>query len=95
MVSQVKNYDKIKGFIYTEKSNKEVADSKYTFSVDKDFSKEEISKLVEELFKVKIKKINTQNYKPESVRFRGKSGTKKAFKKAIVTLEKGQTIKLN
>lgn len=95
MISEVRNYDKIKSFIYTEKSNKEVADSKYTFSVDKELTKEEISKLIKDLFKVEVEKVNTQNYKSKSVRFRGTSGTTKAFKKAIVTLKKGQTIKLN
>ena len=68
--------------IVTEKSMMGIADKKYTFEVAKAANKIEIAKAVEELFKVKVAKVNT-------VSMRGKlrrQGNTKSWKKAYVTL---------
>ena len=52
-------YDIIKRPIITEQSMAETADKKYTFEVAKDANKIEIAKAVEEIFGVKVAKVNT------------------------------------
>ncbi|HLD76732.1 MAG TPA: 50S ribosomal protein L23 [Rickettsiales bacterium] len=87
------NYDKIKGLIYTEKSNKQLADSnKYCFEVDTSCDKKEIASLVKKLFKVEVLKVNILNIRAKSKRFKGVEGKTNSRKKAIVTLKEGQTI---
>ena len=54
-------YDIIKRPIITEQSMAETADKKYTFEVAKDANKIEIAKAVEEIFGVKVAKVNTLN----------------------------------
>ena len=49
---------------------------------------------IEKIFKVKVIKINTINKKSKMKMVRGRKGYKKGFKKAVVTLKKGQTIDL-
>lgn len=90
------NYDKIKGLIYTEKSNKQLADgNKYSFEVDYSCDKKEIASLVKKLFNVEVTKVNIANIRPETKKFKGVAGQTKARKKAIVTLKEGQTINFN
>ena len=80
-------YDIIKRPIITEQSMAETAGKKYTFEVAKDANKIEIAKAVEEIFGVKVSKVNT-------VRMQGKMkrtgaypmGRRAAYKKAVVTL---------
>ena len=67
---------------------------KYTFQVRKSTTKNEIALAIESLYRVSVKKVNVMNYKSESKFFRGKKGSTKAYKKAIVTLIKGGKIKL-
>ena len=53
------NYDKIKGLIYTEKSNKQLAESnKYCFEVDLDCNKKEVASIIKKIFGVEIIKVN-------------------------------------
>ena len=47
--------------VITEKSMSGIADKKYTFKVAKDANKIEIADAVEQLFKVKVAKVNTIN----------------------------------
>ena len=80
-------YDIIKRPVITEQSMENVADKKYVFMVDINANKTEIKAAVEEVFGVKVAKINT-------VRMQGKvkrtgaypAGRRPAYKKAIVTL---------
>ena len=80
-------YDIIKRPVITEQSMENVADKKYVFMVDVNSNKTEIKAAVEEIFGVKVAKVNT-------VRMQGKvkrtgaypAGRRSAFKKAIVTL---------
>ena len=68
---------------------------KYVFIVDKRANKQEIAAAIEEIYsekKVKVVSVNTINGKPKARRVRGRPGVKPAFKKAIVTLEAGDTI---
>lgn len=79
--------------IITEKSMAVIADKKYTFKVASDANKVEIAAAVEELFKVKVAKVNTVNVRGRSKRVGRYSGTTAAWKKAIVTLtDKSKTI---
>lgn len=67
--------------------------NKYTFVVARDANKVEIKRAVEELFGVKVAKVNTMNV-PGKVRRRGASvGRRPDWKKAIVTLAEGQRIR--
>ena len=76
----------------TEKSNKQVADGKYQLKVDKKSNKKEISSLVKNTFGVDVEKINVLNTKSKTKRFKGVEGTRSSYKKAIITLKKGQSI---
>jgi large subunit ribosomal protein L23 len=67
----------------------------YTFEVAKEANKIEIAKAVEEIFNVKVKKVNTMNVKPKPKRYRyTQQGHTRTWKKAMVTVEEGQTIDL-
>lgn len=88
------NYDKIKKLIYTEKSNKLVANDKYTFEIDYSCTKKEIASLVKKIFNVDVKKVNIINSFGKTKRFKGIVGSKSDIKKAIITLQTGQKINL-
>jgi len=64
----------------------------YAFEVSRDATKDDIRNAVEQLFEVKVVAVNTQNRvgKPRRTRYRG--GVTKAWKKAIVTLDKEHRI---
>ena len=72
--------------IITENSMMGIADKKYTFQVAKDANKIEIAKAVEELFSVKVSKVNTISVRGRFRRQGIKGGYTPATKKAIVTL---------
>ncbi len=61
---------------------------KFTFKVARDSNKIEIARAVEELFKVKVEKVNTLNVKGHLRRYGRHEGYTAAWKKAIVTLTK-------
>ena len=80
-------YDIIKRPIITEQSMMEAASKKYTFEVSKDANKIEIAKAVEEIFGVKVEKVNTLNMKGKAKRLgRDPQGRRPNWKKAMVTL---------
>lgn len=86
-------YDIIKRPIITEKSMAQGAEKKYTFEVPTDVNKIEIKKAVEELFKVKVKSVNTMNCSGKFKRMGVHVGKRPDWKKAIVTLtEDSKTI---
>ena len=79
--------------IITEQSMMGVAFKKYTFKVASDANKVEIAKAVEELFGVKVAKVNTINVSGKMRRYGRFEGYKASWKKAVVTLtEDSKTI---
>ena len=73
--------------IITEKSMDGIASKRYTFKVDVNATKPEIAKAVEELFGVKVAKVNTINMKKKPKRMGYHFGYTADWKKAIVTLD--------
>ncbi len=88
------SYDIILKPVITEASMARTASQKkYTFRVASDATKVEIARAVEELFKVKVKAVNTISMKPKQKRMGVHVGKTSAWKKAIVTLtEDSKTI---
>ena len=80
--------------IITEKATSLSENNKVVFKVRDDASKKTIKKNIEKIFKVNVIKVNTIKKKSKSKIIRGKIGYKKGYKKAIVTLKKGQSIDL-
>ena len=79
--------------IITEESMMGTAFKKYTFKVAKDANKAEIKSAIEEVFGVKVAKVNTMNCKGHLRRYGRFQGYTPAWKKAIVTLtEESDTI---
>ncbi|MCD7741609.1 MAG: 50S ribosomal protein L23 [Ruminococcus sp.] len=78
--------------IITEDSMDRLADGKYTFKVAKDATKVEIAKAVEQLFDVKVSKVNTISVKGKEKRMGRYTGFRPDWKKAIVTVEGDKTI---
>ena len=87
------SYDIIKRPIITEKSALLAEKAVYTFEVAKEANKVEIKKAIEEIFEVKVVAIRTVNVHRKAKRMSRYEGFKSAYKKAIVRLEPGQTIK--
>lgn len=87
------SYDIILKPIITEESMTGAMLKKYTFKVAKDANKIEIAKAVEELFKVKVEKVNTINVRGHLRRQGRFEGYTPSWKKAVVTLtEDSKTI---
>ena len=78
--------------ITTEKSTNLNQYNKYSFFVSKDSNSNEIKQAVENVFKVKVEKINTLIVRGKLKSFKGSIGYVKDRKKAIVTLSEGNTI---
>ena len=78
----------------TEKATSLSEFNKIVFKVTKRSNKKSIKKIIEKIFKVNVTKINTINLKGKTKLVRGKKSSKPGYKKAIVTLKKGQSIDL-
>jgi len=78
----------------TEKATSLSQYNKVVFKVHKKASKNLIKKNIEKIFKVNVIKINTINLKGKIKMVRNKKSFKSGYKKAIVTLKKGQSIDL-
>ena len=78
----------------TEKSTAMSNFNKVVFKVDKKANKKFIKKSIEKTFKVNVVKINTINMKGKTKLVRNKKSYKTGYKKAIITLKKGQIIDL-
>ena len=87
------SYDIIIRPIITEKTSS-LVDKKlqYTFEVDKKANKVEIKKAIEEIFNVTVVAVRTVNVHKKAKRVSKYEGYKASYKKAIVSLQKGQTI---
>jgi large subunit ribosomal protein L23 len=91
-VSSERMYEVIRRPVVTEKSTLGSEHNQVTFEVPLDASKTEIKAAVEELFKVKVKAVNTLRRKGKTKRFRGQVGKRSDVKKAYVTLDDGHSI---
>lgn len=78
--------------VITEDAIERLQNGKYTFKVAKNANKVEIAKAVEELFDVKVSKVNTISVKGKQKRMGRSVGFRSDWKKAIVTLEGDKTI---
>ena len=78
----------------TEKATFLSEQNKVVFKVHKGANKNSIKKSIEKIFKVNVIKINTINIKGKTKLVKNKRGFKSGYKKAIVTLKKGQSIDL-
>ena len=85
-------YEIIREPVVTEKSTLGSEHGQVTFRVPLSATKPRVKEAVETLFKVKVKGVNTSIQKGKMKRFKGKAGMRSDVKKAIVTLEDGQTI---
>lgn len=85
-------YNIVRHPVITEKATLGSEHGQVTFVVAPDATKPEIKKAVENLFGVKVTKVNTLVQKGKVKRFRGFKGQRKDVKKAIVTLAEGETI---
>ena len=93
-MTKINLYDSIVGPVITEKSTNLSTLNKIVFKVIDTANKKNLKKNIEKIFKVNVTKINIIN-KRNRVKFtRGKTVRVKGYKKAIVTLKKGQSIDL-
>ena len=76
----------------SEKSGHLAAMNKYVFIISKDANKVEVKKAVESFYKVKVVQVNVVNNQGKARTFGKTKGRTQAFKKAIVTLKKGDKI---
>ena len=86
--------DSIKTPIITEKATVMSDQNKTVFKVHNKANKTVIKKNIEKLFKVNVIKINIINQKPKLKIKQGRKSHKSGYKKAIITLKKGQSIDL-
>ena len=93
-MAKIHLYDKILSPIVTEKSTNLSEQNKVTFKVPIKANKINLKKNVEKIFKVNVTKINIINKQPRKKMVRGKNVKVKGYKKAIITLKKGQSIDL-
>ncbi len=88
-------YDSILKPVITEKSTNLSSFNKVVFKVHKSANKKIIKKNIEKIFKVNVVKINIINKQNRKKIIRGRKVKVKGYKKAIVTLKKGQNIDLS
>ena len=87
-------YDKILSPIVTEKSTSQSEQNKVVFKVPNSSNKLILKKNIEKIFKVNVTKINIIRKKAKNKLTRGRKVRIKGYKKAIITLKKGQNIDL-
>ena len=90
-----KSYQIIRKPIVTEKATKLSEFNKVVFEVAYKSNKKEIKGAVEKLFSVKVKSVNIINIKGKIKRFKGVLGKRNDIKKAVITLEEGNTIDIS
>ena len=93
-MSKIHLYDKIFSPIITEKSTTLSEQSKIVFKVPNGANKKNLKKNIEKIFNVNVTKINIINKKSRTKITRGRKIKVSGFKKAIITLKKGQSIYL-
>ena len=93
-MNKIHLYDKIISPIVTEKSTNLSEQNKIIFKVPTKANKKNLKKNIEKIFKVNVTKVNIVNKKNRIKTTRGKKIKVKGYKKAIITLKKGQNIDL-
>ena len=85
----------IKKPVITEKSTSNAQFNKYIFELRKDANKINIKKTIEDIYKVKVQKLNSLNVKSKPKVFKGQRGTRSELKRIIVTRKEGNTIDMS
>ena len=93
-MKKINHIDSIRSPIITEKATILSEQNKSVFKVHKKANKKIIKKNIEKLFKVNVVKVNIINSKTKTKVRQGRKTFKSGYKKAIVTLKKGQSIDL-
>ena len=93
-MEKINTYDKILFPVVTEKSTNLSEQNKIVFKVPKKSNKKILKKNIEKIFKVNVIKVNIINKKNRKKITRGRKVKVSGYKKAIVTLKKGQSIDL-
>ena len=93
-MNKIHLFDKILNPIVTEKSTNLSEQNKIVFKVPNSSNKKIIKTSIEKIFKVNVTKVNIINKQTRNKVSRGRKVKVKGYKKAIITLKKGQTIDL-
>ena len=93
-MQKINLFDKILFPIVTEKSTNLSSQNKVTFKVPNKANKNNLKKSIEKIFKVNVTKINIINKQNRTKVTRGRKVKVSGYKKAIITLKKGQRIDL-
>tara|TARA_B100001063_G_scaffold240686_1_gene266214 strand:- start:204 stop:497 length:294 start_codon:yes stop_codon:yes gene_type:complete len=93
-MSKLHLYDKILSPLVTEKTTNLSEHNKIVFKVPADANKKNLKTNIEKIFKVNVTKINIINKQSRTKLTRGRKVKISGFKKAIITLKKGQSIDL-
>ena len=93
-MNKIHLYDKILTPLVTEKSTNLSEQNKIVFKVPSNANKNNLKKNIEKIFKVNVTKINIINKQNRAKLTRGRKVKVSGFKKAIITLKKGQSIDL-
>ena len=93
-MQKIHTYDKILSPIVTEKSTNLSEQNKIVFKVPSSSNKNILKKNIEKIFKVNVVKVNIINKKSRNKITRGRKVKISGYKKAIITLKKGQSIDL-
>ena len=93
-MTKINLYDTIVSPLITEKSTNLSSLNKIVFKVIDSANKKNLKKNIEKIFKVNITKINIINKRNRTKFTRGRKVKVKGYKKAIITLKKGQSIDL-
>ena len=84
----------VKHPVFTEKSVRLIADNQYTFDVDLKLTKPEIKRVIKEMFRVDVLRVNTHRPPRKKRRLGIAAGFKSSKKRAIVTIKAGQSLPL-
>ena len=93
-IEKIHLYDKILSPLLTEKSTNLSGENKIVFKVRKSANKKNLKNNIEKIFKVNVTKVNIINKQNRTKLTRGRKVKISGFKKAIITLKKGQSIDL-
>ncbi len=93
-MSKIHLYDKILSPLVTEKSTNLSEQNKIVFKVPQNANKKNLKNSIEKIFKVNVTKVNIINKQNRIKITRGRKIKVSGFKKAIITLKKGQSIDL-
>ena len=88
----IQKFKILKSLLHSEKGSTMLPFNKYVFEVDKRANKPEIKKAIEQVYKVKVKDVNTMIMSGKWRKVRFKTGKTPDWKKAIVTLRQGGKI---